>query len=124
MLQLAIGPDRANDIATAWRGGVYQLWRSGPLPDPQCGSPCRPHDSLVLAWRTNPGRDTTTFASAVGSYVERPLGGKPHGRNVWTLSGGAGSLTTNGSTTVLAFAPNEALAEELSTRSSSVPLGR
>jgi hypothetical protein len=124
LLQLGIGADRADGVGEAWRGGVYQLWRSGPLPDGKCSSPCRPHDSLVLAWRTNPGRDTQTFTGALGSYVERGLGGKPRDRNTWSLDGGAASMTTNGSTTVLAFAPNQALAGELSTRAASVPLGK
>jgi hypothetical protein len=124
LLQLGVGAERANDDAVAWRGGVYQLWRNGPQPNGPCASPCRPRDSLLLAWRTNPGRDTQTFAGAVGSYVTRGLGGRPRGRNAWSLTGGAASLTTNGATTVLAMAPNQALARQLSTRAASVPLGR
>jgi hypothetical protein len=121
---LQLGIDRANDIAEAWRGGVYQLWRKGQQPNGECESPCRPRDSLVLAWRTAAGRDAQTFAGAVGSYVTRGLGGKPRGRNVWSLPGGSASLTTTGGTTVLAMAPSQALAGQLSTRAATVPLGR
>jgi hypothetical protein len=124
LIQLGIGTSRATDVAAAWRGGVYQLWRQGPLPSPGCVGPCRQRDSLVLAWRTAPGTATQDFAGAVSAYVVRGLSGRARGRNVWTLPGSAASLTTTASTTVLAMAPTPALAEALSQRAAGTPLGR
>jgi hypothetical protein len=124
LVQLGIGTDRAADVAAAWRGGVYQLWRRGPLPSPGCAAPCRQRDSLVLAWRTAPGPQTQTFAAAVSAYVVRALGGRAHGQGAWTLPGSTAALSTQGSTTVLALAPDQPLATALAERASVTPLGR
>jgi hypothetical protein len=124
LLERGIGAARAADVAEAWRGGTYQLWREGPLPRPGCASPCRERDSLVLAWRTAPGRDAEAFAAAVASYVTRGLDGRARERNVWTLPSGAAALSAQGGSTVLALAPNQALATLLATRSAVTPLGR
>jgi hypothetical protein len=124
LIQLGIGTSRAADVAAAWRGGVYQLWRQGPLPSPSCPGPCRQRDSLVLAWRTGPGAATQDFAAAVGAYVVRGLGGRARGRNEWTLPGSVASLTTTGGTTVLVMAPTPGLAAVLSERAAVTPLGR
>jgi hypothetical protein len=124
LIQLGIGTSRATDLAAAWRGGVYQLWRRGPLPSPGCPGPCRQQDSLVLAWRTAPGSATQDFAAAVSAYVLRGLNGRPRGRNEWTLPGSVASLTSTGGTTVLAMAPTADLAAALSERAAVTPLGR
>jgi hypothetical protein len=125
LIQLGIGTNRAGNVAADWRGGVYELWRSGRLPSPGCASPCRRRDSLVLAWRTAPGAGAQDFAAAVGAYVVRGLSGQARGRNVWTLPGSsAASLTTNGGTTVLAMAPTATMAAVLSQRAATAPLGR
>ncbi len=124
MIQLGIGTSRAAGVAAAWRGGIYQLWRRGPLPAPGCVSPCRRRDSIVLAWRTAPGTDAQDFAAAVGAYLVRGLGGQARGRNVWTLPDSAASLTTSGGSTVLALAPTPELAASLSLRAAVAPLGR
>jgi hypothetical protein len=124
LIQLGIGTSRAADVAAAWRGGVYQLWRRGPLPSPGCAGPCRQRDALVLAWRTAPGSATQDFADAVGAYVVRGLNGRAQGRNQWTLPGSVASLTTTGGTTVLALAPTPELAASLSQRAALAPLGR
>jgi hypothetical protein len=128
LLQLGVGAGRAPDVADAWRGGRYQLWRRGPMNVPGCAAPCRARDALVLAWRTTPGTATQTFAAAVGSYVTKGLEGRTRGRNLWTIPGGAASLTTTGDTTVLAFAPDVVQASVLSAHAVAPqiqpPLGR
>jgi hypothetical protein len=117
LLQLGTDTPHANGVAAAWRGGSYELWRSGALPSPECPGPCRAHDALVLAWRTAPGRDAQTLASGLGDYVVRGLGGHPRGPDAWTLpGGGSAGLTTAGGSTVLAFAPSQALANTLAAR--------
>lgn len=116
LLQRGLPVDRATSVAASWRGGSYQLWRTGPLPSAGCAGPCRQRDSLVLAWRTTAGRDAQAFTAAVDSYVSRGLGGRARGRNIWSVPGGAAALTTTGDTTVLAFAPSQVLAETLSIR--------
>jgi hypothetical protein len=80
---------------------------------PGCAAPCRARDALVIAWRTTPGTATTSFVSAVGAYVTKGLEGRARGRNLWTIPGGAASLSTSGDTTVLAFAPDLAQASVL-----------
>jgi hypothetical protein len=119
LLQRALPADRAASVAATWRGGTYQLWRTGPLPRPGCASPCRHYDSLVLAWRTGAGRDAQTLGAAVGDYVTRGLGGRTRGRDVWSLPGSAAALDTQGGTTALALAPTQQLAEALAVRASA-----
>jgi len=126
LFQKALPSDRANAAAAGWRGGVYQLWRSGPLPRAECPSPCRQHDALVLAWRTSPGRDAQSLESAAATYVTRGLGGRPRGQNLWALPGSAAALSSQSGTTVLALAPNPVLAEALAVRApvSTAPRAR
>jgi hypothetical protein len=121
LLQRALPVDRANAAAAGWRGGVYELWRSGPLPQPECSSPCRQRDALVLAWRTAPGRDAQALASALASYVSRGLGGRARGTNNWALPGSAASLSSQGGLTVLALAPTLVTAQTLAARAATVP---
>jgi hypothetical protein len=123
MLQRGLPTDRANAAAASWRGGAYELWRSGALPQPECPAPCRQRDSLVLSWRTAPGRDAQALASALGSYVARGLGGRPGAgsRTVWTLPGSAAALSSQGSLTVLALAPTAITAQTLAARAATVP---
>ena len=114
LLQRGIDAAHADQIAAAWRGGSYELWRTGSLPNPECPGPCRPRDSLVLAWRTAPGRDAQMLSAALGAYVVRGLGAHPEAEESWTLpGGGSASLTTRGGNTVLAFAPSKGLAASL-----------
>jgi hypothetical protein len=122
LLQRALPPDRASSIASSWRGGVYQLWRNGPLPNPECPGPCRQHDALVLAWRTSPGRDAQSLASALNAYVSRGLGGRTRGANVWALPGSAAAMTSQAGLTVLALAPTLASAETLAVRAAVPPV--
>jgi hypothetical protein len=124
LLQLGIGPGRAPDVASAWRGGRYQLWRRGPMPANGCAAPCRARDSLVLAWRTTPGPPTQAFEQAVSAYVTKGLEGRARGRNLWTIPGGAASLSSVGDTTVLALAPDVVLASVLSDHAVAPTLGR
>ncbi len=121
LIQRGLAGDRATAAAATWRGGAYQLWRRGPLPDPKCASPCRQRDALVLAWRTAPGRDAQTLAAGIGAYVSRGLGGRVRGRNVWTLPGSTAALSTRGDTTVLALAPTAALAQTLAFSPTAAP---
>jgi hypothetical protein len=121
LLQRALPVDRANAAAAGWRGGVYELWRSEPLPQPECPSPCRQRDALVLAWRTAPGADARALASALGSYVSRGLGGRGRGTNNWALPGSAASVSSQGGLTVLALAPTVVTAQTLAARAASVP---
>ena len=121
LLQRGLAADRANEVASAWRGGTYQLWRSGPLPSPTCASPCGRRDSLVLAWRTTAGRDAQALGAAVGTYVTRGLGGRPRASGMWALPGGAAAVTTQGDTTVLALAPTLGAADTLAVRAATVP---
>lgn len=124
LVELGIGERRADDVAAAWRGGVYELWRKGPPPGLGCASPCRSRDALVLAWRTAT-RDAGTFSAALNAYVVRGLGGRPRGRNAWTLPGGsAAALGTTGGTTVLALAPSKEQASVLAAGAAEAPLGR
>jgi hypothetical protein len=125
LLEMGIGADRAADVAASWKGGVYELWQKGRLPDDSCTSPCRSRDALVLAWRTAPGRDASTFTAGMGAYVVRGLGGRARERNVWTLpGGGAVALDSVNGTTVLAMAPSEVMATTLADHSTIAPLGR
>jgi hypothetical protein len=124
LLELGIGSDRAADVAAAWKGGAFELWRKGALPDSRCASPCRQRDSFVVAWRTATGRDADAFNAAVDAYVTRGLGGRARGRDLWTLPGGAAAVASSGGTTVLAMAPDEQLATTLAQRSAVTPLGR
>jgi hypothetical protein len=123
LLQRGLATDRASAVAAGWRGGSYQLWRSGPLPRQGCASPCRKHDSLVLAWRTAPGGVAQALAAGVGAYVTRALGGRSRRHGVWALGGGgAAALTTQGDTTVLALAPSQASADALAKRVAAPPV--
>lgn len=124
LFQKGLPSDRANAAADGWRGGAYDLWRSGPLPRAECPSPCRQHDALVLAWRTVPGRDAQTLESAVGTYVARGLGGRSRGQNLWQLPGSAAALSSQGGLTVLALAPTPTLAETLAVRGAAIPVPR
>jgi hypothetical protein len=126
LFQRGLPSDRANSAASGWRGGVYQLWRNGPLPNAECPSPCRQRDALVLAWRTAPGRDAQSLASAVGTYVSRGLGGRSRGQNIWALPGSVAALTSEAGLTVLAMAPTLGVAETLAVRAAlpSVSSGR
>jgi hypothetical protein len=118
LLQRGTDAAHANEIAAVWRGGSYELWRSGPLPSADCPGPCLPHDALVLAWQTAAGRDASAFASALGQYVERGLGGQPQARGGWALAGGGvATLVSRGGTTVLALAPSQVMASVLAARS-------
>lgn len=121
LLQKALPTDRANTVAAAWRGGVYELWRTGTRPQAECPSPCRQQDALVLAWRTAPGRDAAALESAVGSYVSRGLGGRSRGQNLWALPGSAAALSSQNGVTVLAMAPTPTMAEALATRAAAAP---
>lgn len=116
LIQRGLPNDRAATAAAAWRGGSYQLWRVGPLPDTKCAGPCRRRDALVLAWRTAPGRDAQTLAAGISAYVSKGLGGRTRGRNVWALPGSAAALSTQGGTTVLALAPGALSAQTLALR--------
>ncbi|HEX4759761.1 MAG TPA: hypothetical protein VH256_03130 [Thermoleophilaceae bacterium] len=108
-------PPRAAQIAAAWRGGTFELWRNAPLPSPTCAAPCRPHDSLVLAWRTDTARDATTLGTAVGTFVTDSLGGRSRGTGGWTLPNSAAAVRTNGTSAVMALAPTAAMADSLAT---------
>ncbi|HEY2600408.1 MAG TPA: hypothetical protein VGI67_02555 [Thermoleophilaceae bacterium] len=121
LLQRGVAADRAADIGATWRGGVYQLWRTGPLPDPECPGPCRQRDALVLAWRTDSARDASTLASGLDSYVARGLGGRQRGRDTWTLPGGAAAASTHGTQVVLALAPTVATATTLAENAAITP---
>ncbi|HEX6459417.1 MAG TPA: hypothetical protein VF032_10920 [Thermoleophilaceae bacterium] len=116
LIQRGLPGDRAATAAATWRGGGYQLWRLGALPDPRCAGPCRQRDALVAAWRTAPGRDAQTLAAGVSAYVSKGLGGRARGRNVWALPGSAAAVSTQGGTTVLALAPSVASAQQLALR--------
>jgi hypothetical protein len=110
LLRLGTSTDRAAQIAAVWRGGRYELWRTGALPARGCAAPCRSRDVGLLAWRTAPGRDAASLAAGLGSYVAGGLGGRARGPGVWSLTGGAAAVSTHGDTTVLAFAPTPARA--------------
>jgi hypothetical protein len=117
LLQRGMDVSRANDVAAVWRGGVYELWRSGPLPSSECPGPCYPRDVLVAGWRTAAGRNASLLASALGGYVTRGLGGRPQGQDGWTLpGGGAAALATHGGITLLVIAPSQAMAATLAAR--------
>jgi hypothetical protein len=119
LIQRGMPADRAATAAATWRGGSYQLWRRGPLPDRTCLAPCRENDSLVLAWRTSPGRDAQTLAAGISAYVSRGLGGRQRSRNVWALPASAAALSTQRGTTVLALAPTAASAITLALRAAA-----
>ncbi|HEY1595318.1 MAG TPA: hypothetical protein VGF74_07970 [Thermoleophilaceae bacterium] len=124
LLQLGIGSARAPDVAGAWRGGRYQLWRRGAMPANGCAAPCRARDSLVIAWRTTPGAATQAFETGLGAYVTKGLEGRARGHNLWTIPGGAASVSTVGDNTVLALAPDVVLASVLSDHAVAPTLGR
>jgi hypothetical protein len=110
LLRLGTSTGRAAQTAAVWRGGRYELWRTGALPGRGCAAPCRARDVGVLAWRTAPGRDAASLAAGLGGYVAGGLGGRTRGPGVWSLTGGAAAISTHGDTTVLAFAPTPARA--------------
>jgi hypothetical protein len=124
LFQKGLPSDRANAAADGWRGGVFDMWRSGPMPRAECPSPCRQHDALVLAWRTAPGRDAQALESAVGTYVTRGLGGRSRGQNLWQLPGSAAAVSSQAGLTVLALAPTPTLAETLAVRAAAIPAPR
>lgn len=124
LLQRGTVPGRAADIASAWRGGSFELWRDGPLAAPECAAPCRSRDSLVLAWRLDSARDTETFVTALGSYLTDALGARARGTGGWTLSDSAASATTRGRFVTLALAPTPDLADSLAARSITTSNGR
>jgi hypothetical protein len=120
LLQRGSPAPHADQVAAAWRGGSYELWRSAPLGSPACQRPCRAVDSLLLAWRTDAGRDAHALAQGVGAYVAKGLGASARGGNVWTLpAGGAAAVATRTGTTVLALAPTTAMARLLASGASA-----
>ena len=106
----------ANDGAAGWGGGRYELWRRGGKPHPDCGNPCRQRDALVLSWRWDSARDAREFEPLARTYVTKGLKGRPAGRDVWGLDGGAVALSEGLRETTLAWAPNAALARRLAER--------
>jgi hypothetical protein len=115
MLQRGTVPGRAAEIAAAWRGGSFDLWRQGPVAAPECAEPCRSRDALVLAWRVESPRDAQTLATALGSYLTEALGARERGPGGWTLTDSAAAVRSRGKNTLLALAPSPELADSLAT---------
>jgi hypothetical protein len=113
LLQRGTVPGRAADIASAWRGGVFELWRQGPLAAPECATPCRSRDALVLAWRVDTPRNAQTLATALGSYLTDALGARARGDGGWTLTDSAAAASARGRFVTLAMAPTPELADSL-----------
>jgi hypothetical protein len=95
------GPVAARELTAGWRGGRYELWRRGPLVDPDCQAPCRSRDAAVLAVQMG----TTAQATALGAALRR-----------WRVQLPAGSVTVErvrGTDVRVALAPDRALAARL-----------
>lgn len=127
LLQHGTVPGRAADIASAWRGGSFELWRQGPAAAPECATPCRSRDALVLAWRVDAARDAETLATALGSYLTDALDARTRATGGWTLMDSAAAVSTRGKFVTLTMAPTPELADALaagSVTTTAAPLKR
>lgn len=105
-------PGDAPTAAAGWGGGRYELWqRGGGSPD--CGTPCRQRDALVLSWRWDTARDAREFEPALRRYITEGLKARSAGDDAWALEGGAVALSSGKRATTLAWAPDAALTRRL-----------
>jgi hypothetical protein len=124
LIQHGTVPRRAADIASAWRGGTFELWRQGPAAAPECAAPCRSRDALVLAWRTDNARDAETLATALGTYLTDALGARTRGTDGWTLTDSAAATRTRDRFVTLVLAPTPELADALAAGSVTTSVRR
>jgi hypothetical protein len=112
---LGSGP-RAAQAAAGWGGGAFELYRSGPLPDPGCAAPCRRRDALVVAWTWDAPRDARQFAAVLPGALTRRLRARRAGPGRFTIPQGALALRETRAATTLAMAPSRPLAALLASR--------
>ena len=105
----------STEAAAGWGGGRYELWQR-EAASPDCGTPCRQRDALLLSWRWDTARDAREFEPVLRQYVAKGLKGRPAGDDTWGLDGGAVALRTGERATTLAWAPDAALARRLADR--------
>jgi hypothetical protein len=118
LLRASAGPGEARRLASAWTGGRYELWRSGPLPAGDCAAPCRARDALLTAYRLDDPADARAVASELAAWVVEEHDGARESDGVWRLTGGAGAaVAVRGDAVVLAMAPTPELAKRLARKS-------
>lgn len=114
LLRGTAGPGEARRLASAWTGGRYELWRSGPLPAADCDAPCRERDVLVFAYRLDDPADARAVATELAAWVVDEHDGVREADGVWRLPGDAGAaVAVRGDAVVITMAPTPELATRL-----------
>lgn len=114
LLRNGVGERAAGQLATAWEGGRYMLWRRGPLPADDCAAPCTARDAFALRLRFDSPAAAGAVAAALGAWLQRARRASWDGGADWSLpADAAATVGARGAQVTLTLAPTRALARRL-----------